>query len=218
MRIRAVIFDIDGLMIDSERISQRSWGQVMADAGYPLSEEVYLQMIGRTEKDVRYILQRVYGEEFPFDEMYHRREERFNQIIAREGMPVKPGLITLLDFIDAKGMKKAVASSTYCRLAEMKLIAAGIRERFSVLVTGDEVAHGKPAPDLFLAAAARIETPPAECLVLEDSEAGLQAAHAAGMAPVWVPDMQPVAESVVGLAFRQVKSLDEVVGVLEEVI
>jgi HAD superfamily hydrolase (TIGR01509 family) len=218
MHIKAIIFDIDGLMIDSERISQRSWGQVMADAGYPLSEEVYIQMIGRTEKDVRYILQGVYGEDFPFDEMYHRREQRFNQIIAREGMPIKPGLITLLDFIDAKGLKKAVASSTYCRLAEMKLNAAGIRERFSVLVTGDEVSHGKPAPDLFLAAAAKISVPPADCLVLEDSEAGLQAAHAAGMVPVWVPDMQPVAQAVVGLAYRQVKSLDEVVGVLEEVI
>ena len=218
MRIRAVIFDIDGLMIDSERISQRSWGQVMADAGYPLSEEVYLQMIGRTEKDVRYILQGVYGAEFPFDSMYHRREERFNQIIAQEGMPIKAGLIQLLDFIDARGIKKAVASSTYCRLAEMKLSAAGIRERFDVLVTGDEVVHGKPAPDLFLAAAARIAAQPAECLVLEDSEAGLQAAHAAGMAVVWVPDMQPVAESVVGLALRQVETLAEVVGVLEEVI
>jgi len=216
MRIRAVILDIDGLMIDSERISQRSWSEVMHRAGYELTEEVYLQMIGRTEKDVKQILANVYGEVFPFERMYHQREETFLHILESEGIPVKPGLFELLDWVESKKLKMAVATSTYCKLAERKLLAAGIRERFQVIVAGDEVAHGKPAPDLFLSAARRIGVDAPECVVLEDSQAGIQAAYAAGMKAILVPDMQPVDEQVARLAYRVVPSLREAIPVLEE--
>jgi HAD superfamily hydrolase (TIGR01509 family) len=216
MAILAVIFDIDGLMIDSERVSQRSWGQVMGAAGYVLNDAVYCRMIGRTEKDVKFILQEVYGVEFPFEEMYQRREEQFLKIISSQGIPVKPGLIELLNWIDAQKLKKAVASSTYRKLAEMKLEAAGIRGYFEQIVTGDEVLNGKPAPDLFLAAARKIAVEPEHCVVLEDSHAGIQSAHAAGMRSILVPDMQPVDEGVARLAYRTVASLHDVIGVIPQ--
>lgn len=218
MAIQAVIFDIDGLMIDSERVSQRSWTQVMKAAGYQLSEEIYLKMIGRTEKDVKHILADAFGADFPFEEMYRQREVCFREMIARDGIPLKPGLINLLTQVDALGLKKAVASSTYAMLAELKMASAGIRGYFQVIVTGDEVVNGKPAPDLFLAAARRIGVEPQNCLVLEDSQAGIQAAHAAGMYSILVPDMQLVEEGVSRLAYRQVISLQEVVPLLEELM
>jgi HAD superfamily hydrolase (TIGR01509 family) len=216
MRIQAVIFDIDGLMIDSERVSNQSWKQVMAKAGFDLTEEIYMKMIGRTEKDVEGMLMSAYGPTFPFWEMHQQREVRFNEMILQDGLPVKPGLLELLDYVDARGLKKAVASSTYRVLAEKKLTAAGIRDRFEMIVTGDEVTHGKPAPDLFLAAAKKISAEPFESMVLEDSQAGIQAAYAAGMLPVLVPDMQPVEPAVEKLAFRKVGSLLNVIGILEE--
>lgn len=216
MAVKAVIFDIDGLMIDSERISQRSWTQTLDIAGFELTEAIYLQMIGRTEKDVKQILKQAFGDDFPFEEMYRHREVRFLDMIARDGIPTKPGLHIVLDWIHARQMKYAVASSTYCKLAELKLSAAGIRGRFTTIVTGDEVVNGKPAPDLFLAAAQRIEVAPEECLVLEDSQAGIQAAHAAGMYSILVPDMQPVDPAVASLATRVVKDLHEAAGVLED--
>jgi HAD superfamily hydrolase (TIGR01509 family) len=218
MAIQAVIFDIDGLMIDSERVSQKSWSQVMKAAGYQLSEEIYLKMIGRTEKDVKQILANAYGADFPFEEMYRRREDCFREMINRDGIPLKPGLIDLLAQVDELGLKKAVASSTYCTLAELKLASAGIRVYFQVVVTGDEVVNGKPAPDLFLAAARKIGVEPQNCLVLEDSQAGIQAAHAAGMVSILVPDMQPVEDEVSRMAYRQVTSLHEVVPLLEELM
>jgi HAD superfamily hydrolase (TIGR01509 family) len=218
MAIQAVIFDIDGLMLDSERVSQKSWSQVMKAAGYHLSDEIYLKMIGRTEKDVKHILADAYGADFPFEEMYRQREDRFREMIARDGIPLKPGLIDLLAQVDALGLKKAVASSTYCTLAELKLSSAGIRDYFQVVITGDEVVNGKPAPDLFLAAAKKIGIDPQNCLVLEDSQAGIQAAHAAGMVSILVPDMQPVEDEVSRLAYCQVTSLSEVVPLLEELV
>jgi HAD superfamily hydrolase (TIGR01509 family) len=218
MAIKAVIFDIDGLMLDSERVSQRSWTQVMKAAGYQLSEEIYLKMIGRTEKDVKHILADAFGADFPFEEMYRQREVCFREMIARDGIPLKPGLIDLLTQVDALGLKKAVASSTYAMLAELKMASAGIRGYFQVIVTGDEVVNGKPEPDLFLAAARRIGIEPQNCLVLEDSQAGIQAAHAAGMYSILVPDMQPVEEGVSRLAYRQVISLHDVVPLLGELM
>ncbi len=215
MAIEAVIFDIDGLMIDSERVSQRSWGQVMAEAGYTLTEAIYLQMIGRTEKDVKHILAAQFGAQFPFERMYTNREARFFEIIASEGIPVKPGLLELISWVKSKHLKIAVATSTYCRLAESKLAAAHIREHFDVIVSGDEVVNGKPAPDLFLAAAARIDADPTRCVVLEDSQAGIQAAYAAGMYPILVPDMQPIEEHVVKLAHGVIKTLDQAVPLIQ---
>lgn len=218
MSIEAVIFDIDGLMIDSERVSQRSWAQVMADAGYDLTETIYLQMIGRTEKDVKGILAEEFGADFPFKEMYHRREVRFLEMIAQNGIPTKPGLIELLEWIRLKSIAYAVASSTYCTLAESKLNAAGIRGYFTTIVTGDEVVNGKPAPDLFLAAARKLGVDPHGCVVLEDSQAGIQAAHAAGMYPILVPDMQPIDPEVVKLAHRMVSTLDQAIPVIQDLL
>ena len=218
MAIEAVIFDIDGLMIDSERVSQRSWGLTMAEAGYELTDSVYIQMIGRTEKDVKKILAVEYGGQFPFEQMYTNREARFYEIIAQDGIPVKPGLLELLAWVKAQPLKIAVASSTYCRLAESKLVAAGIREHFEVLVTGDEVVNGKPAPDLFLAAARKINTDPARCVVLEDSRAGIQAAYAAGMYPILVPDMQPIDDEVVKLAYKVVGTLDQAIPCIQQLL
>ncbi|MEJ5313436.1 MULTISPECIES: HAD family phosphatase [Anaerolinea] len=216
MTIQALIFDLDGLLIDSERLSQRSWSEVMAHAGYTLSEEIYHQMIGRTEQDVKAILRQAYGMEFPFEEMYQKREKRFFEIIEQEGMPTKAGWEKLAAHISRTGLKTAVASSTYCRLAEKKLKAAGLSNFFQVIVTGDEVARGKPAPDLFLTAAKKLEVSPSSCVVLEDSEAGIQAASAAGIRCIHIPDIQPISPQALSLVWRQVNTLADVVEILEK--
>lgn len=218
MAIEALIFDLDGLLIDSERLSQRSWSQVMAEAGYLLSEDIYHKMIGRTEKDVKAILQQAYGSKFPFEEMYRKREQRFFKIIEQEGMPRKAGWDELAQYILQNRLKSAVASSTYRRLAEKKLHAAGLLSFFEVIVTGDEVAHGKPAPDLFLTAARKLAVSPEKCVVLEDSEAGIQAAHSAGMRCIHIPDIQPISPQTLMLVWRQVASLAEVREVLAKEI
>ncbi|BAJ63769.1 HAD family hydrolase [Anaerolinea thermophila] len=218
MTIEALIFDLDGLLIDSERLSQRSWSQVMAEAGYLLSEDIYHQMIGRTEKDVKAILKQAFGNNFPFEDMYRKREQRFFEIIEQEGMPRKAGWDELAQYILQNGLRTAVASSTYRRLAEKKLSAARLLSFFEVIVTGDEVSHGKPAPDLFLTAASKLAIPPEKCVVLEDSEAGIQAAYNAGMKCIHIPDIQPISPQTLMLVWHQVSSLAKVREILEKEI
>ena len=115
----------------------------------------------------------------------------YDAIVAREGIVLKPGLIELMAWLEAENLCKAVATSTRRSRAESKLVHAGLFERFAALVGGDEIAHGKPAPDIFIEAATRLGIDAADCVVLEDSEPGVRGALAAGMTPIMVPDLHP---------------------------
>ncbi|MBX3012018.1 MAG: HAD family phosphatase [Caldilineaceae bacterium] len=208
--ITAVLFDMDGLMIDTERMAQRAWQRAGAEFGFTLSDELYLQAVGRTAPATEALFRAGFGPTFPFEEVYARKQHYLYTAIAVDGIPTKAGLLELLDFVDQQRLAKAVATSTARVLALKKLTAAKLLTRFDTLVCGDEVPNGKPAPDIFLAAAQKLGVPPAQCVVLEDSSAGIKAAHAAGMRAIWVPDLiQPSAE-ISPLAFRIVPDLHQV--------
>lgn len=210
MKISTVIFDVDGLMLDTEPLARAAWRQAMSERGLTFDDDLFSQMVGRTKGDARDLILNAYPQGLPFDELYARRVEHLDRSIRENGIPVKPGLGELLDYLEAHGYRKAVASSTYHDLTVRKLGRAGVLERFEAVVGGDEVTRGKPAPDIFLEAASRLGASPGECLVLEDSEAGIRAAHAAGMRPVMVPDLiQPDAE-LANLAYCILPSLLEV--------
>jgi len=130
-------------------------------------------------------------------------------------VPVKDGLLALLDFLDGAGIPKAVATSTERTRALRLLELAGVLNRFDAVVCGDEVARGKPCPDIFLTAAARLGCDPSTCMVLEDSESGLRAAHQAGMLPVLIPDLKMPSAEVRALTFRTFQSLSGVAQFLE---
>lgn len=213
--ICAVIFDMDGLMLDTERLAQIAWQKAGAERGFSFPVDVYLAAVGRTKQDTGIIFQQAFGASFPFDELYARKQELFYTMLESEPIPTKAGLFELLDLVDELGLAKAVATSTARPLALKKLTTTGLLARFTTIVGGDEVAHGKPAPDIFLAAAARLGVDAARCLVLEDSEAGVWAAHAAGMTPIMVPDLKTPSTEVAKLARMVVSSLHEVVALLQ---
>jgi HAD superfamily hydrolase (TIGR01509 family) len=147
-----------------------------------------------------------------------RERERFyvRGRIAETGVPVKPGLVDLLDYLDGRGLARAVGSSAWRRTVEGYLGSMGLLPRFQAIAAGDEVANGKPAPDVFLLAARRLGVAPEGCLVLEDSEAGIQGARAAGMAAIMVPDLKAPAPETIALADAILPSLDAVRRWLEE--
>jgi HAD superfamily hydrolase (TIGR01509 family) len=212
----AVIFDMDGLMLDTERVARRSWRRAMSDLGFVLEESTYLQIVGRTLHDAQVVMGNAYGPKFPFQQVYALRQAYYDADLLEQGVPVKPGLFDLLDYLDAHGVPKAVASSTFRKFAEYKLNGAGLLTRFEKIVCGDEVTHGKPAPDIFLQAARLLNIDAARCVVLEDSEAGIRAAYAAGMLPVMVPDLKQPVEEVSRLAFRVLPGLPDVIPLLAE--
>ena len=133
-------------------------------------------------------------------------------------MPHKPGLVTFLEYLHARRVPRAVATSTATAIATDLLERAGVRHHFTVIVGGDQVERGKPAPDIFLAAATRLGSPPDECLVLEDSGPGIRAAAAAGMRPILVPDRSEPAPEVRQLAYAVVGSLADAQSVIEQLL
>ncbi len=218
MVCRAVIFDMDGLMLDTERLRMQLFERVVAEHGMTLPDGVYLQTIGRTVRDSRGIFAEHMGSDFPYEALRLKRRDMEYAHIDQHGVPTKPGLESLLDWLEGQAFPRAVATSSARATAHRLLDVAGVRNRFDIIVSGDDVEHGKPAPDLFLLAAEHLGIAPSDCVVLEDSGAGIRAAHRAGMTPILVPDLQPPADDVRALAYRVCTSLYEAETVLSELL
>jgi HAD superfamily hydrolase (TIGR01509 family) len=199
MRIKAVIFDMDGLMLDSEPLYRAACQQAAAEWGYAISDAVHSRLIGRNAADTEQLLLDEFGPGFPID-VYRDTYQRFKAAFVSGPLPKKYGLDELLALLDSRRVPKAVATSSPREIAVPYLAATDLLDRFDVVATGDEVTNGKPAPDLFLLAAQRLRINPATCLVLEDAEAGVIAAHHAGMQVYMVPDLQPSSPTTERLA------------------
>ncbi len=212
----AVVFDMDGLMVDTESIYQHAFRQAAASLGYSLSEATLIATTGRPLKDGYALVQADLGPTFPMRAFLERWPKLWNAHISAHGVPQKPGLIELLDLLDAHNIPKAVATSTEYEEAIFTLEKAGIANRFHLITSGDQVVNGKPAPDIFLRAAERLGVPPQQCLALEDSEAGVLAATSAGMVTIMVPEIAHPAPAVLQRAYRVYKSLHEVNQLIRE--
>jgi HAD superfamily hydrolase (TIGR01509 family) len=185
----AVVFDMDGLMLDTERLALRCWTIAIERLGLDFDPALMPAMIGRNSRDSRTLVLERHGDDFPIDRLMQASQETYDAMVARDGVAVKPGLVALLDWLDVMRIPRVVATSTRRTRAEAKLAQADLLARFAALVGGDEVERGKPAPDIFLLAATRVGVAPADCIVLEDSEPGVHGAMAAGMIPIMVPDI-----------------------------
>jgi HAD superfamily hydrolase (TIGR01509 family) len=214
----AVIFDMDGLMLDTERISLRVWQQAAGELGYVLDARVAEAMIGRSAPANRVLLEAHFGPSFSYDALADLARARYLSVLAAEGVPRKPGLVELLEFLEARGVPRAVATSTARDLARHKLDRAGVGRYFDVVVGGDEVVDGKPAPDIFLLAADRLGQEPARCVVLEDSGPGIRAARSAGMVPILIPDGREPAADTRALSAFVVDSLRTAQPLLERLL
>jgi HAD superfamily hydrolase (TIGR01509 family) len=189
-RFHAAIFDMDGLLIDSERPILDAWLQVARELGAPLEERDYLQVVGRGEADTRRLLQERLGPRLSYDTVRERLGAMLAQRQLAQGFAVKAGVIALLQQLHERGVPCGVASSTERAEVERRLQHARLMQFFDHWIGGDEVTRGKPHPDPFLLAAQRMQRAPHDCLVFEDSEHGARGALAAGMSVVIVPDLK----------------------------
>jgi len=205
--LQAVVFDMDGLMLDTERIALRVLGQVAVELGYPWREEIGLAMVGMSYRDSGPLIVQHLGPDYPPEPLWEAFGERYLAVLGSESIPIKPGLLELLDWLEERELPKAVATSTRSERARFKLEKAGILHRFQVVVCGDHVAQGKPAPDIYLAAAKGLDISPAQCVALEDSNPGVRAALAAGMNVIMVPDLIPASPEVAAFGHTICESL-----------
>ncbi len=206
-RIDLVIFDMDGLIFDTERLAVAAWVAAGQRFGVPVTPEAIVEVIGLDAQATEAVLRGRYGADMPYAEMRQFRVAHASAQIEAEGLPIKPGLYELLELLEARGIRRALATSTRHERAAQYLALAGVLGRFDAVVGGDQVVRSKPEPDIFLAAAAAVGAPPAACLVLEDSESGILAASRAGMRPILVPDLQRPRPEVAALAHHECTSL-----------
>ncbi|MGH8079443.1 MAG: HAD family hydrolase [Lysobacter sp.] len=212
----AVLFDMDGLMLDSERAMLETWREAALVEAVDADDTLWLSMVGMHDRATFALLSGRLGEDAATrlrDTSYRLYDRR---VVA--GLPRKGGLLELLDLLEAHGVPKAVATSTSRDRALSKLAASGLIERFPVVVTGSDVEHPKPAPDIYLLAANQLGVDPRCCVVLEDSEPGVRAALAAGATPIQVPDLIVPGDELRGFGHRIVASLDQARGLLEAVL
>ncbi len=208
--IKAVIFDMDGLIIDSERVARQAWFQATREWGYDLQEKDYARIVGIKVEDSERVLKEVFGEDFPFKDIRGRRVDLSAEYFRKNGIPVKSGARELIAALVGAGIPRAVATSTRAEVALEKLRKIELLPQFDAVVCGDQVQNGKPAPDIFLAAAKKLNMPPANCAVLEDSMPGIRGAHAAGMYPIMVPDQVMPTPEIREIAYYIAESLHDV--------
>ena len=209
-RPAAMIFDMDGLMLDTERHAAQAWTDAAMLLGMDFDRDVTTRLVGRNSPDCMTLIRAHHGPDYPVEHLLEAWHGAYEAIIEREGIAVKPGLFELLAWLDAERIPKAVATSTRRLRAREKLARTQLLDRFAAIVGGDEIARGKPAPDIYLEAAARLGIAAAECVALEDSEPGINAALAAGMMPIMVPDVSPPSAALRARALLVCRSLAEV--------
>lgn len=213
--IRGVLFDMDGLVLDSERLYTRFWIEAAHALGFPmtLQQALGLRSLGKIPAQAH--LDRCFGPGADYDTIRSKRIELMNAYIARHGIAPKPGIFELLDALDTKGIPTAITSSSPMDSIRKHLTDNGLYHRFCKLCSGHEVPNGKPAPDIYLLGARELGLDPEECLALEDSPAGILSAYRAGCLPVMVPDQDQPDTDTLPLLYAKADSLADVIGLLK---
>ena len=189
MIIKGVVFDMDGLMFDTENLTYKLQKQILLKDGLGFTLEDYKKTVGKRAADLPAYFKSLFGESFSYEDFHEKCREAYKDYTGKNGVPIKDGLFELLDKLKEKDIKIALATSTTRGSAERTLKIAGVFDYFDELVCAEDVKNGKPDPEPFLKAAEKLKLDPRECLALEDSFNGIKSAYLAGMKTVMVPDL-----------------------------
>ncbi len=213
--IKAIIFDMDGLMIDSERVTFECYQERLKDMNLTMDEEFYKTLLGKPIKGIYQRFYDVYGNDFPIENVIQDVHQLMAERFETEGVPVKKGLVELLHYLKDNNYKTIVATSSNRDRVDKILAQAKITKFFDDSICGDEVTKGKPNPEVFLKSCQKLGVNVDEAIVLEDSEAGIQASYDANIKVICIPDMKYPEKQYEEKTFKILKDLTEVTAYLK---
>ena len=214
--ICAVIFDMDGVLIDTEKHYNAAWCQAATEAGFPFTREHALLLRSCEAKEGEKLMQGIFGPSFDYYAIRERRRELVRERLAQYGLEKKPGVEETLRFLRAKGIKTAVATATALDITKSHLTTIGVCDLFDSIVSAKNVAHGKPEPDVYLYACEQIGERPQDCMAVEDSPNGIMAAYRAGLRTVMVPDLTQPDEELTKYLYACVNSLSDLCELIDK--
>ncbi|MBX2824319.1 MAG: HAD family phosphatase [Gammaproteobacteria bacterium] len=215
LAISAAVFDMDGLLIDSERLAMQAFLDTGTQFSLDLPETLYFDILGTNDKHTRQVILSAIGDRVDADIFFKTMDQNYYEIINAAPVPLLPGVSALLDALEERQIPAAVATSTRSEKAIIKLTEVGIYERFQHVVGGDQIANSKPAPDIYLRAASLLNIDPARCLAFEDSPNGVRAAVAAGMQTIQIPNLLQPDDELRTLGHRVYQQIDDVIPLLQ---
>lgn len=218
MKISGVILDLDGVLIDTESISRMAWLRAANEFGFEIPESLYEKIVGYSVSDARKEISTLTDGRIDMGRYMERSAAIYNSEMQSNGIRVMPGVPELLEFLRQYELKCAIATSTIHEHAEWKLNKSGLLGEINDVITGDRVANGKPAPDIFLIAAEQIGVEPDECVVIEDAHAGVIGAKAAGMVPIMVPSTAAPTTASEELTYAVVPNLFDAIEILRKIV
>lgn len=213
--IRGILFDMDGLVLDSEILYTRFWREAAHSLGYPMTVEQSLGMRSLGKDRGQPYLESLFGSGIDYTTLRNKRIEFMDAYVEIHGISPKPGIFELLDYMEAHGIAAAITSSSPMDAIRKHLAAVNLLHRFQKLCSGHDIPNTKPAPDIYLLGAKELGLDPAECLALEDSPTGILSAYRAGCLPVMIPDLDQPGEDTQQLLYAKADSLADVITLLK---
>ena len=217
MNYQAAIFDMDGLLLDTERVCKNIFQEACESLSVPFLEHVYLDIIGRNAQGIEQVIRAGYGNDLDYPALNEAWRYRYNAVVKHQAIPVKEGVVELLTWLKANQIPLAVATSTQKDVARIKLQLAKLDTYFDVITTGCEVKRGKPDPEIYLLAAQRLKVEPTLCLAFEDSNNGVLSAVNANMQTFQIPDLVEPTQEILALGHTVSPSLADVLVSLKTV-
>ena len=210
-KIQAVIFDLDGVLLDTEKLYARFWQEAAQALGYPMTHQQALGMRSLSGAAGQAQLESYFGPGISREAVRKKRIELMDAHIAKHGVDAKPGVRQTLAFLREQNITIAIATSSPMERVQRYLGALGLLDQFDAICSGHDVPQGKPAPDIYLRAAQTIGVPPENCLAVEDSPAGIQSAYAAGCMPVFIPDQDEADEKTMKQLYAKIDVLTDLI-------
>ena len=215
---KAVLFDMDGLVIDTEKHYKKAWIQAANELGFKMTAREHLYLRSCSKKYAEPLMQKFFGSDFDYDKVRNRRKEIMEEDLQKFGIEKKPYVDEILDFLKENRIKRALVTATQEEKAREYLKKTKLEDKFDKIICADMVKNGKPDPDVYLFACEKINEKPIDCLALEDSPNGVRSANSAGIDVIMVPDLSEPDEETAKIILKRAGSLKDVISFLQSIM